>query len=145
MADAEVIAQFNLALALETEGRKLATKRVEQGVIALLSDPGKGIYYIAELNGSVAGQLLITYEWSDWRNGHFWWIQSVYVAPEFRSGGVFKALFEHIRALAKNRSDVCGLRLYVERDNARAQGVYQRLRMSKTHYDLYEIDFMLPD
>src|SRR5947209_5637021 len=104
-------------LAFETEHRQLDQSRVAAGVLALLSDPAKGIYFVAETGGTFAGQLLITYEWSDWRNGNFWWIQSVYVVKTVRQRGVFRALFEHIHELARARKDVCGLRLYMETDN----------------------------
>src|SRR5205823_1709721 len=114
--DADTIAQFNSSMARETEQRNLDPSRVLAGVKALLNDPAKGIYFIVEAqqNGEpvIAGQLLITYEWSDWRNGQFWWIQSVYVAEPFRSQGVFRSLFHHVHALAKKRKDVCGVRLY---------------------------------
>jgi ribosomal protein S18 acetylase RimI-like enzyme len=140
-ADAAVIADFNSRLAWETEGRRLASATVRRGVEALLGDPAKGIYFVAELEGVVVGQLLITYEWSDWRNGNFWWIQSVYVAAEFRQGGVFRALFEQVRQQAKARPDVCGLRLYVESNNGRAQSAYERLGMSRAHYDVFELDW----
>src|SRR5580765_5365512 len=121
LTDSQVITEFNLRMAWETEQRRLDSERVGKGVAALLNDPAKGTYYIAEVQSgdrsSIAGQLLITYEWSDWRNGNFWWIQSVYVAEEFRAAGVFKALFNHIHALAKSKNDVCGLRLYVDAQN----------------------------
>jgi GNAT superfamily N-acetyltransferase len=136
-------------MAWETEKRRLDPQRVGQGVAALLNDPAKGTYFIAETESRgrwvVAGQLLITYEWSDWRSGNFWWIQSVYVAEEFRAGGVFKALFNHVHALAKGRSDVCGLRLYVEANNQKARQVYERLGMKKTDYQLFEMDFVLKE
>jgi len=130
-------------MALETENRRLELARVTAGVEALLADPAKGIYFVAERDGVLAGQLLITYEWSDWRNGNFWWIQSVYVAEAFRGSGIFRALFEHVHALAKARSDVCGLRLYVENENSRAQEVYRRLGMARTRYEMFEVDFVL--
>ena len=134
-------------MAWETEKRRLDPDRAAKGVSALLNDPAKGTYYMAEVEtagrAAIAGQLLITYEWSDWRNGNFWWIQSVYVAEEYRSAGVFKALYNHVHALAKSRSDVCGLRLYVEAHNTRAQQAYQRLGMKKTDYEFFEIDFIL--
>jgi GNAT superfamily N-acetyltransferase len=145
--DSQVIAEFNLRMAWETEQRRLDLERVGRGVAALLSDPAKGTYYVAEVQKadrwSIAGQLLITYEWSDWRNGNFWWIQSVYVAEEFRAAGVFKALFHHVHALAKARADVCGLRLYVDAHNKRAQQAYERLGLKKTEYELFEMDFVL--
>ena len=145
--DSPFITEFNLRMAWETEQRRLDPQRVGQGVAALLNDPAKGTYYIAEVQTGerwvVAGQLLITYEWSDWRNGNFWWIQSVYVGEEYRAGGVFKALFNHIQALAKGRTDVCGLRLYVDAHNKRAQQAYERLGLKKTDYEFFEMDFVL--
>jgi ribosomal protein S18 acetylase RimI-like enzyme len=147
LTESQIIAEFNLRMAWETEQRRLDPERVSKGVAALLNDPAKGTYYIAEVqNGdrlSIAGQLLITYEWSDWRNGNFWWIQSVYVAEEFRGSGVFKALYNHIQALAKGRNDVCGLRLYVDAHNKRAQLAYERLGLKKTEYEFFEMDFVL--
>ena len=141
--DAAVIARFNRAMALETERRKLSPQRVLRGVKALLADPAKGAYFVAESGKEVIGQLLITYEWSDWRNGNFWWIQSVYVAPAWRGRGVFKALHAHIEQLAMKRKDVCGLRLYVDGDNTKAKEVYARLGLQATHYELWETDFVL--
>ena len=143
MSDAGVIADFNVRMARETENRRLSRPRVRRGVAALLKDATKGIYFLAEEKAVVAGQLLITYEWSDWRNGNFWWIQSVYVAPEFRERGVFRALYEHAHQLAKSRRDVCGLRLYVDVDNTRAQQAYQKLGLNESHYRFFEIDFVL--
>jgi GNAT superfamily N-acetyltransferase len=113
------------------------------GVTALLKDPAKGIYFIAECAGAPAGQLLVTYEWSDWRNGNFWWIQSVYVAEAFRGRGIFRALFDHVQAQARSSNDVCGLRLYVETNNSRAQKIYGRLGMKKTDYEMFQTDFIL--
>ncbi len=136
-------------MALETERRRLDIQRVRDGVKGLLSDPAKGAYFLAEIdnNGTptIVGQLLITYEWSDWRNGNFWWIQSVYVTEGFRGQGVFRALFNHIDALAKARKDVCGLRLYVDADNASARKTYERLGMKRTNYEFFETDFVLKD
>lgn len=132
---------------METERRELDLARVTQGVAALLDDPAKGTYFVAESSadvaGAVVGQLLITYEWSDWRNGNFWWIQSVYVKEAFRGRGIFRALFEHVRMLAKERHDVCGLRLYMDAHNARARQVYKQLGMKQTEYELFETDFVL--
>lgn len=134
-------------MALETERRQLEIERVRQGVDALLRDPAKGAYFVAEneANGATTavGQLLITYEWSDWRNGNFWWIQSVYVAEKFRGQGVFRALFNHVDQLARARKDVCGLRLYVDADNDSARKTYERLGMIRTNYELFETDFVL--
>ena len=130
-------------MAWETERRRLKPAVVKRGVAALLKSPARGYYFVAEENGDVVGQLLITYEWSDWRNGNFWWIQSVYVREDFRGQGIFRALFEHVQKLAKKRSDVCGLRLYVEAHNAGAQKTYARLGMKKTVYEMFESDFVL--
>ena len=113
------------------------------GVAALLDDPAKGTYFLAELNGQIAGQLLITCEWSDWRNGNFWWIQSVYVEENFRGQGIFRALFEHVHKLAKQRKEVCGLRLYMDSANATARKTYGRLGMKRTDYEVFEVDFVL--
>ena len=146
-SDAGVIADFNARMARETERRRLKSNTVLAGVRNLLKDPAKGQYFVAEIeqNGKrcIAGQLLITYEWSDWRNGNFWWIQSVYVPKEFRGQGVFGALFQHVNGLARARKDVCGLRLYVEAENATAQRTYERLGMKPTHYKMFETDFVL--
>ena len=134
-------------MAWETEKRSLELERVQAGVAALLRDPGKGTYFLAETtrNGTpaVAGQLLITYEWSDWRNGNFWWIQSVYVAEEFRGQGIFRALYHHVYGLAKARKDVCGLRLYVDEHNDGARQVYERLGLRPTNYEVLETDFVM--
>jgi GNAT superfamily N-acetyltransferase len=130
-------------MAGETEARVLPPARVRKGVTALLRDSTKGAYYVAELRGRVVGQLMITYEWSDWRNGNFWWIQSVYVEKRFRRKGVFKALFQHAVSLAKADPTICGLRLYVDAHNDRAQKTYGALGMSATDYQVYETDFTL--
>jgi GNAT superfamily N-acetyltransferase len=130
-------------LAAETEHITLDQDRLLKGVEALLRDSTKGFYIVAEINNVIVGQLMITYEWSDWRNGVFWWIQSVYVEKTARGTGVFKALFDHINTLAKSSSDVCGLRLYVEKSNARAKQTYERLAMHSSHYEMYEMDFIL--
>ncbi len=142
-ADTAIIADFNLHMAWETEHRKLNRARVKRGVRALLTDPAKGTYYVAELDGALVGQLLITFEWSDWRNGNFWWIQSVYVMPEFRRRGVFRALFSHVYRWAKARREICGLRLYMHAENARARRTYERLGMKHSDYEVFEMDFVL--
>lgn len=139
-ADAAVIATFNRNLAWETEKKRLNSATVGSGVRALLRDAAKGTYYVAEKDGAVIGQLLVTYEWSDWRDGDFWWIQSVFVAPEFRQAGVFRSLFDHVQKLALSRRDVCGLRLYVEKNNRRAHRAYEKLGMEHTDYEIYELD-----
>ena len=143
MSDAPVIADFNIAIAKETEHLELDRKRLLGGVKALLHDPSRGFYIVAVAGDRVVGQLMITYEWSDWRNANFWWIQSVYVASEFRGAGVFTSLYRHIEQEARKRKSVCGLRLYVEHANARAQRTYKHLGMRKAEYGMYEIDFVL--
>jgi ribosomal protein S18 acetylase RimI-like enzyme len=105
----------------------------------LFTDPSKGLYYIAESTGKIAGQLMITYEWSDWRNATFWWIQSVYVHPEYRNHGVFRALYRFIETIARTHGDVCGVRLYVEKENDRAQKTYEALGMKHSHYEMMEM------
>ena len=114
---------------------------VKAGVEALLADPAKGVYYVAEAQGTVAGQLMITYEWSDWRNGNLWWIQSVYVKSEFRRQGVFRKLFSHLENLARGQSDVRALRLYMHADNSAARRSYENLGMHRTKYEVFEMDF----
>jgi len=139
-ADGPVIADFNTQLARESEGLELDAARVQAGVAAMLQDRAKGIYYVAEAEGAVIGQTMITYEWSDWRNGNIWWIQSVYVKPEFRRAGVFRAIFDHLRNLARARRVVCSIRLYVHADNTRACQSYERLGMTRTKYQVFELD-----
>ena len=140
--DLKTLVEFNAAMAQETEGKTLELERLQAGVAALLDDYGRGFYYVAEDLGRVVGQLLITTEWSDWRNAYFWWIQSVYVVPEFRRRGVFRKLHNQVMVESRVQGDVCGLRLYVDRDNSVAQGVYASLGMYHTHYYLWEIDFV---
>jgi ribosomal protein S18 acetylase RimI-like enzyme len=138
-ADAAMIAEFNRRLALESEGKALEMTTLSAGVAACLADAAKGFYTLAELGGEVVGQTLITLEWSDWRNGWFWWIQSVYVTESARGNGVFRALFNHLHARAQADTEVIGLRLYVEKDNAKAQDVYRKLGMTETGYGLLEL------
>lgn len=140
-ADADLIVGFNVALARESEGRVLDGATVARGVRNLLCDAGRGRYFLAECDGRVVGQLLVTSEWSDWRNGTFWWIQSVYVVPEHRGRGVYRALHRHVERTARAVGDVCGVRLYVEAANAAARAVYQRLGMRETRYLVYEHDW----
>jgi ribosomal protein S18 acetylase RimI-like enzyme len=142
VADLETIAANNRAMALETEGKELDPATLRRGVAALLGDPGKGFYLLAERADRVAGQLMVTFEWSDWRNGTFWWIQSVYVAPEARRAGVYRALHGRLLAMARETAGVCGIRLYVDAENARAQATYAALGMQRARYDLYEVDFV---
>ena len=139
--DIDNISDFNIAMALETEGKDLDPESVREGVLAVFNRDDLGFYVIAECSGLPIGQLLITYEWSDWRNALFWWIQSVYVRPEYRRQGVYKALHYYVSECARQQDEVCGLRLYVDKDNRIAQGVYSGLQMRPTHYDMYEIEF----
>ena len=140
--DATVIAGFNRALARETEGRELDPERSGPGVRAVLADATKGRYHVAESEGRVVGQLMLTFEWSDWRNGMFWWIQSVYVAPECRGLGVFSALYKRVEAEARATEGVCGLRLYMEHHNDRARAAYVRLGLRPAGYEVLETDFL---
>jgi ribosomal protein S18 acetylase RimI-like enzyme len=135
--DAEVIADFNARMARETEGHAPDATTLAAGVRAALADPSKARYFVAEIDGRVAAQLMITLEWSDWRNGDIWWIQSVYVDPQFRRRGAFRALYRHVAQLARERGAV-GLRLYVEKENAAAQRTYAELGMQMTHYLVME-------
>ena len=138
MADIDTIIHFNTEMARETENIDLPRQRLKNGIAAVFEDSTRGFYVVAECNGRVVGQVMITYEWSDWRNGVFWWIQSVYVLPSYRRTGVFRSLFEYIKCMAENASNVCGLRLYVDRDNHQAKQAYQSLGMARSHYELYE-------
>ena len=135
--DAEVLARFNEAMALETEGLRLDSAAIRAGVFAVLGDPSRGRYFVAERAGAIAGALLITYEWSDWRNATFLWLQSVYVEPAERRRGVFTSLFRHAEKIASQRG-YCGLRLYVDADNARAREVYERLGLVHRNYLVLE-------
>jgi GNAT superfamily N-acetyltransferase len=138
LADAATITEFQLAMAWETEQLRLDPLKCTPGVRAVFEQPQRGRYYVAQEGNRVLGSLLITYEWSDWRNGDIWWIQSVYVIPEARGRGVFKQLFHHVKSLTEARNDVCGLRLYVEKRNTRAKQVYLQLGMSGDHYEVCE-------
>jgi ribosomal protein S18 acetylase RimI-like enzyme len=137
-SDAAVICAFNCLMARETEGKDLDRALIEPGVRAVIEDPHKGRYLVAERDGEVVGQIGVTFEWSDWRNGWFWWIQSVYVAATARRQGVFRALYRHVEEAARADPSVIGIRLYVERDNAPAQSTYQNLGMRLTSYEVLE-------
>ncbi len=139
--DAPVLAEYNRRMALETENKELDSETVSRGVAQGLLQPDKCRYFVAESEGEVVGQAMVTYEWSDWRNGDLWWIQSVYVHPDHRRQGIFTQLFRHIESLAREAAGVCGLRLYVEGDNAVGQAVYKKLGMSHAGYHVYEREF----
>jgi GNAT superfamily N-acetyltransferase len=137
-ADVATVVEFNRLLAEESEGKTLDTALLTAGVTAGLADPNKGPYFLACEGDTVLGQMGITFEWSDWRNGWFWWIQSVYVRPAARRSGVFRALYEHIYQAAQQDPQVVGLRLYVERDNQRAHQTYLRMGLEWTSYQVME-------
>ncbi|MBT8144269.1 MAG: GNAT family N-acetyltransferase [Gammaproteobacteria bacterium] len=140
-ADAALITDFNARLAEETEDRQLDSDRLAAGVTTMLSDPARyGRYFVAERGGDIVGQLAVTYEWSDWRDGWFWWFQSVYVRPAARRLGVFSALYDHVMQLVRERDDVCGLRLYVHDSNRQAQQTYLARGMHDSRYRVLEIE-----
>ena len=137
-ADAAAISGFNQAMALETEGKSLFPDLVDTGVRRLLEQPALGFYVVAEHGSEIVACLLVTQEWSDWRNGLFWWIQSVFVQQGWRRQGVYSSLYEHVQELAAADPQVCGFRLYVEKDNVVAQQAYAALGMAATDYLIYE-------
>lgn len=137
LPDVETIVAFNTAMALETESKQLDLEVLRAGVQRALTDPALCHYFVADVDGEIAGQTMVTFEWSDWRNGLFWWIQSVYVERRFRRRGVFRALHDHVRTLAKAKGAI-GLRLYVEKANRGAQETYARLGMPTTDYYICE-------
>lgn len=139
--DAGLLVSFNQAMAEESEDKGLDTATLRRGVEHLLGHPRDGFYLVAERDGEVAGSLMVTYEWSDWRNGRFWWIQSVYVLPAQRRHGVYRAMHRHVRELTREDAQACGLRLYVEHENTGAMATYRSLGMIETHYRLYEEEF----
>jgi ribosomal protein S18 acetylase RimI-like enzyme len=136
-ADAQHFVNFNLAMAWETEQLRLDPAKLLPGVQGLMDKPQFGFYVVAELEGEIVGGLMITYEWGDWRNQVFWWIQSVYVRPEFRGKGVYRSLYQGVKEMARE-SDCCGFRLYVESSNQAAQAVYNKLGMEQSHYLMFE-------
>lgn len=140
-SDRDTLVAFNINLALETEGKHLAIEHIRPGVEALLADAAKGRYWLAEARGQVVGQIMVTYEWSDWRCAWFWWIQSVYVDADHRGQGVYRALFEQVKAAALASGEVCGLRLYVERDNTSALRTYDRCGLKPAGYEMREMLF----
>jgi GNAT superfamily N-acetyltransferase len=138
-ADVPVIVEYNRRLAEETEHKTLDPQTVAAGVAAAVADPmTKGPYFLACDAADIIGQLQVTFEWSDWRNGWFWWIQSVYVRADARGRGVFRALYQHVRSRAATAGNVIGIRLYVERDNQAAQATYSRLGMAFLPYMVLE-------
>ncbi|MGH7251393.1 MAG: GNAT family N-acetyltransferase [Nitrospiraceae bacterium] len=148
IADVDVLVAFSEAMALETEGRGLDIDRLRRGTRRVFDSPTRGFYVVAELpqesSPGVIGQLLVTYEWSDWRDATFWWIQSVYVHPDWRRRGVYRRMHEYVRQQARSRHDVCGLRLYVEAANSGAQAAYRQVGLFPSSYRVLEEDFVLP-
>jgi GNAT superfamily N-acetyltransferase len=150
VGDIEVIVQFQVAMAFETEGIILDREVCTQGVVEVFSHPHRGQYFVAEMqdelqlkgdtdfSSKVAACLLIVPEWSDWRNGEVWWIHSVYVLPELRGKKIFSKLYQHVKSIVQDRQNVRGLRLYVDKRNIKAQKVYRNLEMTDQHYDLFE-------
>ena len=139
--DVDTLVSYNCALAFETEDIELDAAVVRRGVERLLRAKSLGHYYVAERDSVIVGQTMITYEWSDWRCGLFWWIQSVYVSPAARRTGVYRALYAHVRALGQGDPDVCGIRLYVHHDNVSARETYRALGMDSGRYELFETEF----
>jgi ribosomal protein S18 acetylase RimI-like enzyme len=141
--DETVLVAFNAALAWETEHKRLRPDVLSAGVRAVFTDSARGFYTMAEDAGEIVGQMMVTYEWSDWRNGWFWWVQSVYVREDARRKGVFRSLYKEVQQQAISDPTVIGIRLYVERDNIRAQATYRSLGMTETTYGLME-EYPLP-
>jgi GNAT superfamily N-acetyltransferase len=143
--DARALEELNRRLAQETEGLELDAERLAAGIRALFDDPSRGTYFVAERDGRPVACLLVTQEWSDWRNGVFWWIGSVYVVPEERKRGTFRRLYDAVLERARATREVCGVRLYVDRENTGAQAVYDSVGMSRSRYRMYEVDFVLEE
>lgn len=135
--DIESIVQFQAKMAMESEGTTLDLEKVTKGVTAAMNDESKGIYWVAKVNGKAIGSLMVTREWSDWNNEWYWWIQSVFVLPDYRKHGVYKAMYSTLKEVAKENK-VSQIRLYVDKTNHPAQQVYQRLGMHESHYLMYE-------
>ena len=137
--DAAELAEFNINMAHETEGPRINTRSdYRAGVKAMIDNPQMGFYLVVELDNCIQASLMVTTEWSDWRNGIFWWIQSVYVRPQYRRQGLYRELYLRVKELAEQEPAVCGFRLYVERENTRAQKTYESLGMVETEYKMFE-------
>ena len=136
--DIDVIAKYNIAMALETENKILDDETITNGVSSIIKDKSKGQYWVMEIDSILVGQLMVTYEWSDWRNGMMWWIQSVYVEPHYRRRGVYSSLYNNLVKMAKLDSSCCGIRLYVEKENYKAQDTYKSLGMKNAGYEIME-------
>lgn len=136
--DTDALVEFNHAMAMETEGKGLDRDILRPGVEAVFSDRNKGFYVVAGDDYGIVGGLMVTFEWSDWRNAWFWWIQSVYIKPEARGQHLYSRMYEFVKQLARDAGDVCGFRLYVEVDNLTAQRVYEAVGMKASQYSMYE-------
>ena len=137
--DIHTLVDFQQRLAFESEGVRLDAGTLKKGMRALFEDPTKGFYNVAEDGDQVVGCHMITYEWSDWRNGMVWWLQSVYVKEAYRKKGVFRKMFENLSAIVKNDPSIVGLRLYVDKTNSRALQVYEAMGMNGDHYTVFEL------
>jgi len=137
-SDNKALAEFNTNMARETEGIELIPSVIGSGVKAMIENPQMGFYLVVGDEGKIQASLMVTTEWSDWRNGLFWWIQSVYVNRQYRRQGLYRKLYEHVKSLAEAENHVCGFRLYVEHDNHIAQNTYRTLGMDETSYKMYE-------
>ena len=136
--DVDSLVAFNQAMAIETEGKTLSPETLSSGVKAVFADERKGFYVVAENENGIVGGLMVTYEWSDWRNGWFWWIQSVFIRPEARGQKLYSRMYEFVKAQAAVTGNVRGFRLYVENDNDHARRVYDAVGMKASHYLMYE-------
>jgi GNAT superfamily N-acetyltransferase len=137
-SEIEALVEFNQAMAFETEGKHLDSDVLRRGVAAVFEDLAKGFYVVAEHDGTIVGGLMVTYEWSDWRNAWFWWIQSVYIRPEARGQRLYSQMYDFVKAKAAEADNVCGFRLYVETENKYAQLVYESVGMHSSHYLMFE-------
>jgi len=136
--DAAALAEFNMKAAMEAEAIELIPEVITAGVENMINNPQMGFYLVVEHDGALQASLMITTEWSDWRNGLFWWIQSVYVTQQYRRRGLYRKLYQQVKILAEAENNVCGFRLYVEQDNYVAQETYRSLNMEETSYRLFE-------
>lgn len=140
LEDLETIVKFNYNLAKQTEDKELNLEILNRGIEAILIDSSKGQYYVCEIDNKVVGQIMYTYEWSDWRNGTFLWVQSVYVDVEYRRKGIFKELYNHVKQICDNDEGAVGIRLYVEKENFNAKATYKSLGMCECNYHMYEYE-----
>ena len=138
--DVETLVAFQMDMASETEDKSLDPEALKRGVTAVFESSQRGFYLVAEARGQVVGDLLVTYEWSDWNNANRWWIQSVYVDRQWRRKGVYRALYGHVQEMARSTGEVCAIRLYVERGNLVGQRTYETLGMVQAPYYIYEVD-----